>query len=73
MKRKIAAVVIGAFVASALIGCLRATPPSTMEILSLLVELANGYAPDEHLVEFEGTTLPIRIATLNAVAQGVGL
>ncbi len=59
------------FVVRGLLTCLDAEPPAKVEIYDLLIELANGYAPDSEFVEIEGKVVPVKDATVACLQQGM--
>jgi hypothetical protein len=61
------------FAVKGLLDCLRSTPVSKEEIYSLLVEFANGYAPETQLIAVESTEYPLKIATTRELANGMDL
>jgi hypothetical protein len=64
---------VAPFAVAAVIDCLRSGPSSKDEIYNLLVEFANGYAPDTATVQIEGSDLPLKDATTRELAKGLEL
>lgn len=61
------------FVVAELLNALRCDPPYKEEIYNLLVEFANGTAPESSTVSIEGGLLPLRDATRLQIARGLEL